>query len=147
MAFTKVFWLHLTISASICINWNWLYYTNGFYSCRNSLGRHHYRERSSCFLQIFQLAKVRFIKVSTFMILDFKSSFSVMFFTDQVIGKVLNLTLLGIFGFLMLVKTGQLVSLSQSKLESVGSSKFHLIVVTQKFSNLRVISWDFLVIV
>ena len=56
------------------------------------------------------------------MTLDFKLFFSVLFFIEQVVGKILFLTLLGILDFLMLVRTGQLVSLSQSKFESLGPS-------------------------
>ena len=56
------------------------------------------------------------------MILDLKLPFWVLFFIEQFGGKVLFLTLSGTLGFLMLVRTGQLVSLSQSKFESVGLS-------------------------
>ena len=65
----------------------------------------------------FSACKVCFKKVSTFMILDFKLPFLALLFIEKVVGKVVFLTLLGILGFLMLVRTGQLVSLSQSKLE------------------------------
>ena len=54
-----------------------------------------------------------FIKVSTFKILGFKLPFSVLFFIEQIVGKVLFLTLLGIFGSFILLTTGQLVFLSQ----------------------------------
>ena len=57
-----------------------------------------------------------------FFYLDFKLPFSVLFFTEQVSGEVLFLTLLGTLCFLMLLRTGQMVFPSQSKLESVGPS-------------------------
>ena len=56
------------------------------------------------------------------MILDLKLPFWVLFFIEQFVGKVLFLTLSVTLGFLMLVRTGQLVSLSQSKFGSVGLS-------------------------
>ena len=56
------------------------------FSCRNSLQGW---ESSPYVLLIFQLVKICFKKVSTFMILDFKLLFSVLFFTEQVVGKVL----------------------------------------------------------
>ena len=54
-----------------------------------------------------------FIEVSTFKILGFKLPFSVLFFIEQIVGKVLFLTLLGIFGSFILLTTGQLVFRSQ----------------------------------
>ena len=56
------------------------------------------------------------------MILDHKLPFWLLFFIEQFVGKVLFLTLSGTLGFLMLVRTGQLLSLSQSTFESVGLS-------------------------
>ena len=56
------------------------------------------------------------------MILDVKFPFWVLFFIEQFVGKVLFLALSRTLGFLMLVRTGQLVSLSPSKFESVGLS-------------------------
>ena len=60
------------------------------------------------------------------MILGFKLSFTVLFFIVQVVAKIQFFTLLVILGNLMLIRTNQLVSLSQSKLEIVGSSDFIL---------------------
>ena len=60
------------------------------------------------------------MKVSTFMMLVFKLPFSVLVFIKRIVEKVPFLPLLEVLGFLMLVKAGQLVFLSQSKLESVG---------------------------
>ena len=56
------------------------------------------------------------------MILDHKLPFWLLFFIEQFVGKVLFLTLSGTLGFLMLVRTGQLLFLSQSTFESVGLS-------------------------
>ena len=69
------------------------------------------------------------------MILDFKLSFCVLFFIEQLVGKVLLLTLSGTLGFLMLVMTGQLVSLSQPKFESVGLSSliWRWIILDEKY--------------
>ena len=56
------------------------------------------------------------------MILDLKLPFWVLFFIEQFVGKVLFLTLSVTLGFLVLVRTGLLVSLSQSKFGSAGLS-------------------------
>ena len=76
------------------------------------------------FCKFFSLRKfVSWKFLLTFFYLYFKLPFPVLFFTEQVSGEVLFLTLLGTLGFLMLLRTGQMVFPSQSKLESVGPSK------------------------
>ena len=85
----KLLWFNAFFSKFVKISTRKLFdiwpFANVF-SCRNSLQGW---ESSPYVLLIFQLVKICFKKVSTFMILDFKLLFSVLFFTEQVVGKVL----------------------------------------------------------